>query len=84
MEADNRITSENAENIKKEENISKELLDDLLMSETDGSETERKYLNIVLLDLAAAADVFLLGILPYTAMIWWDLGVSCVIVWALD
>ena len=46
MEADNRITSENAENIKKEENISKELLDDLLMSETDGSETERKYLNM--------------------------------------
>ena len=39
---------------------------------------------IVLLDLAAAAEVFLLGILPYTAMIWWDSGVGCVIVWALD
>ena len=39
---------------------------------------------IVLLDLGAAAEVFLLGILPYTAMIWWDSGVGCVIVWALD
>ena len=37
---------------------------------------------IVLLDLAAA--VFLLRILPSTAMIWWDLGVGGVIMWAQD
>ena len=39
---------------------------------------------IVLLDLAAAAEVFLLGILPSTAMIWWDLGDGGVIMWALN
>ena len=39
---------------------------------------------IVLLDQDAAAQVFLHGILPSTAMTWWDLGLGVFIVWALD
>ena len=39
---------------------------------------------IVLLDQDAAGKVFMHGILPSTAITWWDLGLGLFIVWALD